>query len=394
MLIGIKGKLTLKPDQQAQVMQNIGNARFVWNQFLGMWNERYESNPTLPTLSEYDLNILLPTLKREHAFLKVSDSTSLQQVSTDLTGAFKKFFTNKGHFKHPRFKAKHHARQSYTAKSVNNAIRYENGYLRLPKIGFVPFRCGRKINGRIKKATITFTSSGTFTCSLLVEDESQVFATQTGQTVGIDMGVADLMVLSNGDKVATIRYDKHLSGKRTYWEQRVARRGRLAKAKGIALSEGKNYQKAKQQRAKVFQKEKNQRTDRLHKLTTALVQDFDVIVLEDLRTANLMKNHHLARSIAAQSWREIRRMLEYKCVKYGKELIVVDPYKTSQVCSSCGHDDGKHGLAIREWTCPSCDTHHDRDVNAAKNILSIGMGHALVKQPKPLPVSIRAKQVS
>lgn len=394
MLVGIKGQLTLKPDQQAKVLQNIGNARFVWNQFLGMWNERYENNPAMPTLSEYDLNLLLPTLKQQYPFLKLSDSTSLQQVSADLTGAFKKFFNNKAHFKHPRFKGKHHARQSYTAKNVSGSIRYENGYLRLPKIGYVRFRCGRKITGKIKRATITLTPSGAFECSVLVDDESQVMATCTHRSVGIDMGVAELMVLSTGDKVATIRYDKQLSGKRTYWEQRTARRGRLAKAKGIPLSDAKNYQKAKQQRAKVFQKEKNQRLDRLHKLTTALVRDFDVIVLEDLRTANMMKNHHLARSIAVQSWREIRRMLEYKCVKYGKELIVINPYKTSQVCSSCGHDDGKHGLAVREWTCPSCHAHHDRDVNAALNILSIGMGHALVKQPKPLPVSIRATQAS
>ena len=131
MLYGIKGQLTLKPTQQAQVLQNIGNARFVWNQFLNMWNQRYENNPSLPTLGEYDLNKLLPALKKEYAFLKLSDSTSLQQVSSELAGAFKQFFTNKGHFKHPRFKGKYHARQSYTSKNVNNAIRYENGYLRL-----------------------------------------------------------------------------------------------------------------------------------------------------------------------------------------------------------------------------------------------------------------------
>ena len=394
MLYGIKGQLTLKPTQQAQVLQNIGNARFVWNQFLNMWNQRYENNPSLPTLGEYDLNKLLPTLKKEYAFLKLSDSTSLQQVSSELAGAFKQFFTNKGHFKHPRFKGKYHARQSYTSKNVNNAIRYENGYLRLPKIGFVRFRCGQTIKGNIKRATIRLTPSGIFECSLLVEDESQVIPTKTNQSVGIDMGVADLMVLSTGDKVPTIRYDKLLSGKRLYWEKRVARRARLAKAKDIPLSEAKNYQKAKQQRAKVFQKEKNQRMDRLHKLTTALVKEFDVIVLEDLNTSKMMKNSQLARSIAAQSWREIRAMLAYKCVKYGKELIVVNPYKTSQICSSCGHNGGKQELSIREWLCASCHVHHDRDINAAKNILSIGLGQALVNQPKPLPVCPQVAQVS
>ena len=146
----------------------------------------------------------------------------------------------------------------------------------------------------------------------------------------------------------------------------------------IWLSESCFFE-VKEQRACIHQKEKNQRQDRLHKLTTRLVREYDIIVLGDLQTANLMKNHQLARSIAAQSWREIRRMLAYKCAKYGKELIVVNPYKTSQICSSCGFDDGKHALDVREWECPSCHVHHDRDINAAKNILSIGLGQALVK---------------
>ncbi|WP_087031532.1 RNA-guided endonuclease InsQ/TnpB family protein [Trichococcus palustris] len=197
--------------------------------------------------------------------------------------------------------------------------------------------------------------------------------------VGIDMGESDLMVLSTGDKIKTVRSHEQLAPKRLYWERRVARRARKAKQNGTTLTEAENYQRAKEQRARIYQKEKNQRQDRLHKLTTKLVRDFDVIVLEDLQTANLMKNHQLARSIAAQFWREIRSQLAYKCVKYGKELIVVNPYKTSQICSSCGFDDGKHALDIREWDCPNCHAHHDRDVNAAKNILSIGLGQTLVK---------------
>ncbi|RYL87545.1 transposase, partial [Sporolactobacillus sp. THM7-4] len=118
----------------------------------------------------------------------------------------------------------------------------------------------------------------------------------------------------------------------------------------------------------------------LHKLTTRLVKENDVIVIEDLKTKNLLHNHSLARAMANQSWREIRRMLEYKCEWYGKKLIVVNPYKTSQICSHCGYDDGKHTLDIREWTCPKCHAHHDRDINAAKNILSIGLGRASVKE--------------
>ncbi|RYL91525.1 transposase, partial [Sporolactobacillus sp. THM7-4] len=118
----------------------------------------------------------------------------------------------------------------------------------------------------------------------------------------------------------------------------------------------------------------------LHKLTTRLVKENDVIVIEDLKTKNLLHNHSLARAMANQSWREIRRMLEYKCEWYGKQLIVVSPYKTSQICSHCGYDDGKHTLDIREWTCPKCHVHHDRDINAAKNILNVGLGRASVKE--------------
>ena len=132
MLHGIKGQLTLKPQQKQLVAQSIGNTRFVWNQFLAMWNERYQNNASLPTLNEYDLNNLLPTLKKEHAFLKETDSTSLQQVSNELAQSFKNFFQNRSHFKHPTFKSKQHARQSYTSKNVNNSIRLDGNYLRLP----------------------------------------------------------------------------------------------------------------------------------------------------------------------------------------------------------------------------------------------------------------------
>lgn len=131
----------------------------------------------------------------------------------------------------------------------------------------------------------------------------------------------------------------------------------------------KNYQKAKHMVAKYNEKIANQRKDYLHKLTRSLVEQYDVIKIEDLKVKNLLKNHTLARAIANQSWREIRIQLEYKCAWYGKQLVTVNPRKTSQICSNCGYDDGKHTLDIRQWTCPKCGTHHDRDINAAKNIL-------------------------
>jgi len=131
--------------------------------------------------------------------------------------------------------------------------------------------------------------------------------------------------------------------------------------------------------AKYHEKVRNTRMNYLHHISKRLAKAYDTICIENLRTSNLMKNHNLARIIANQSWRELRLQLAYKCELYGKTLIVVNPYKTSQICSSCGHDDGKHGLEIREWTCPNCGSQHDRDVNAARNIKQLCLEQALVK---------------
>ena len=214
---------------------------------------------------------------------------------------------------------------------------------------------------------------------MLVDTEIEELP-KTTNAVGIDMGVADLMITSNGVKYPTIRFDKILGKKKHYWEKRLARRRALAKQE-IAwdrhnkvlepreLSDFKNYQKAKIMVAKYSEKIANQRSNYLHNLSKSLVEQYDVIKIEDLKSKNLMKNHKLSRAIANQSWGALRTQLEYKCAWYGKQLVTVSPYKTSQICSSCGYDDGKHTLDIRAWTCPNCQAEHDRDVNAAKNIL-------------------------
>jgi len=135
----------------------------------------------------------------------------------------------------------------------------------------------------------------------------------------------------------------------------------------------KNWKKARLTRARYQEKIANKRSDNLHKITTALVRQYDVIVIEDLKTKNLMRNHHLAKAISNASWYQFRRMLEYKCEWYGKQLVVVSPNNTSRICSNCGYNSGEKTLDIREWTCPKCLTHHDRDVNAAVNILKRGL---------------------
>lgn len=374
-LKGIKLRIYPNLEQQDKIIANFGYNRFVWNQMLDMMIERYKNNPDAKFLNAFALDYLLPSLKVEYPWLKEADSHSLQATNHDLVEAYKKFF--KEHTGYPKFKSRKFPKQSYRSSMRIKLL--DSHHLKLPKLGVVYFRSGRKPQGKIKNATIRLSATGKFYAILLVDTEISELP-KTHNSVGIDMGVADLMITSDSVKYPTIQFDKLLAKKKHYWEKRLARRRRQAQ-KEIAwdkhnkvpepreLSNFKNYLKAKHMVAKYNEKIANQRNNYLHTLTKALVEQYDVIKIEDLKAKNLMKNHKLARAIANQSWREIRRQLEYKCEWYGKQLVIVNPRKTSQICSNCGYDDGKHTLDIRQWTCPSCGVSHDRDINAARNIL-------------------------
>ncbi|WP_164508358.1 RNA-guided endonuclease TnpB family protein, partial [Companilactobacillus kedongensis] len=262
-------------------------------------------------------------------------------------------------------------------------------FIKLPKLGYLRYRAGRKIVGKIKAVTIRKSSTNKYYAVLSLDCENQAIK-RTNKKVGLDVGVSDLVITSDGQKYQTIRFDKLIEYKKHQWEKKLARRRFLAfkdiqKQKKLGLLEPKsldqyrNYQKAKVMVAKYSEKVANQRKDYLHKITAELVNSYDTIVIEDIKTNELLKKHNLARAISNQSWRELRLMLEYKCAWYGKQLVVIDPYKTSQICSQCGYDDGKHELDVRAWTCPSCHAHHDRDINASKNILNTGLVQALVR---------------
>lgn len=378
-LKGIKVRIYPNQNQQNKIRANFGYTRFVWNQMLNMMVTRYENNPKAKFLSVFTLNNLLPALKLEYPWLKDAESTSLQVVNHDLIEAYKKFF--KEHQGFPKFKSSKFPKQSYQSKAVNhNIFVIDNRRLKLPKLGILRFKSGKKITGKIKNVTIRLSSTNKFYAILLVDTEISELP-KTNNSVGVDMGVADLMITSDGVKYPTIRFDKVLSKKKHYWEKRLARR-RLQAMKEIAwdkhnnvlkpreLSDFSNYLKAKHMVAKYNEKIANQRTNYLHNLSKQLVEQYDVIKIEDLKTKNLLRNHKLSRAIANQSWRALRSQLEYKCKWYGKQLVTVNPRKTSQICSNCGYDDGKHTLEIRQWTCSKCGINHDRDINAAKNILS------------------------
>jgi putative transposase len=375
---GIKLQIYPNLEQQQQIVDNFGCCRFVWNQMLNMQIERYKNNPDSKFLNGFAMNFLLKQLKSEHPWLKQVDSTSLQDTCETLAVTYQRFFKHIGSY--PKFKSRKYPKKSYKAKMITNNIRLVNNhYLKLPKLGVMKFK-GRLTTDKIKSATIKLSPAGKFYCVLLTECENQTLFDKTNKNVGLDMGVADLVITSDGIKYPTIRFDKILAKKKHYWEKRLARR-RLQAQREMAgdkhnkvleprvLADFKNVEKAKIMVAKYSEKIANQRKDYLHKITTDLVHQYDVIKIEDLKTKNLLKNHKLARAIANQSWRELRSMLEYKCEWYGKQLVTVNPRKTSQICSNCGYDDGKHELNIRQWTCPKCGTNHDRDINAAINIL-------------------------
>ena len=288
-------------------------------------------------------------------------------------------------FKHqggyPRFKSRRASKQSYTGKASLSVV--AKRYLRLPKLGFIKTSKTNQLRDcKVKRYTVSYDATGRYYLSLQVETEIDEF-TKTGAVIGLDVGVADLAITSDGVKYGTFNA-KWLERQVRVWQSKFTKRKQRAtvamhqwnhnhKTVKMELRDYTNWQRARQLKARYQAKIANQRRDYLHKVTTNLVKENDVIVIEDLRTKNLMRNHHLAKSIANASWYQFRTMLEYKCAWYGKQLIVVSPKDTSRICSTCGYNSGPKPLSIREWTCPQCHAHHDRDVNAAVNILHNGL---------------------
>ena len=380
MIEGIKLRLYPNKAQQNQLLQMFGNNRFIWNQMLAMAKTRYKNNPSSCFVSEYGMNYLVTQLKQEYPFLKESDVSSLQVLNHNLAQAFKMLFKHQGGY--PRFKSRHSAKQSYTGQSTCKIIAKRK--VKLAKLGSIRTSKTSRLDGcKIKRYTLSLEPTGRYYLSLTVDDPNIQPLEKTAAVVGIDLGIADLAITSDGKKYSKFKtscLDKQVR----IWQSKFNKRKHRATVKARQwnhnhktvkeeLEDYQNWQRAKKVKACYQARIVNKRKDYIQKITTELVRNYDVIVIEDLKTKNLLKNHHLAKSISNQAWREFRTMLEYKCEWHGKKLVIVSPNYTSQICSNCGFHSGPKPLKIREWVCPKCGVHHDRDINAAVNILNKGI---------------------
>ena len=357
--IAYKFRVYPNKSQKILLAKTFGSCRFVYNHYLAIRIDRYKE--TKETLNYYACANDLKNLKAEYEWLKEIDSTALQSSIRDLNTAYQNFFQGRGF---PKFKSKKTHRYSYKSKCVNNNIQYDNRIIKIPKVGWLRTKQRLEPVGRILNATVSQEPNGHYYVSLCCEVKFYKLD-KTNKSIGLDLGIKDFCITSDGDKYENPKYlDKSLK-KLTKLQRQLSRK----------TKDSNNRNKARIKVANLQAHITNKRRDFTQKLSAKLILENDVICIEDLQVKNMIKNHKLARNIADVSWSEFVRELEYKAEWYGRTIVKIDKfYPSSQLCNCCGHQYPlTKDLSVRSWVCPNCSDEHDRDVNAAKNILDEGL---------------------
>ena len=361
---------------QAEKLNNyFGAGRWYWNQSLAIRRQAWQQGGQ--SLTGVDMSRRLTAWKKTAgmAWLREIPSTILTQKGRDLDAAYAAFFAGRGRF--PRFKKRAHA-QSFRFQLDQRVVanHYRAGErLKLTGLGSLKLRWTRLPKGIPKMVTVSRDAVGDYWVSFSVEESIPALPVNNG-AVGIDMGLTDVVVTSDGWRSGS---PKHLyaATRRLRHQQRTLSRRR----------KGSNRWQAQRRRvAKLHRKVARQRQDFLHKISTTLIRKNQAVAMEDLNVAGMMKNHRLARAIGDAGWRELRRQLEYKAAYYGRDVFLAGRFEaTSKTCSACGHRVAELPLHIRQWQCPACEAEHDRDQNAAINVLAFATGSQPVETgPRPV----------